>query len=342
MKAAYYESNGDLDVIRYSEDFPKPEIKENEVLVRVKATSVNMIDTVMREGYPTLQISFPHIPGGDIAGEVVEVGSGVTNFKSGDRIVSFPIILSDKENPKFAENPQLNFGWKFFGMQIPGGYAEYVAIPESSLYKIPDNVSYEKASTLPTAGLTAIHAIDTIANLQKGDTFLVWGGSGGLGSFAVQLAKQRGAIVITTTSTEEKAEKLRQMGADYVYMRDDEQIVEKIKANFPGGLDAVLDYVGPTTFDKSFSLLRNDGRIMFCGMITGREVSVNIQQMYFRHLNINGLFLGNPKNMQDLIDLLAEGKIDPIIDTTYDISQAKEAQKHFESGDYIGKIVLTF
>lgn len=342
MKAAYYESNGDLDVIRYSEDFPKPEIKETEVLVKVKATSVNMIDTVMREGYPTLQISFPHIPGGDIAGEIVEVGSGVTNFKSGDRIVSFPIILSDKENPKFAENPQLNFGWKFFGMQIPGGYAEYVAIPESSLYKIPDNVSYEQASTLPTAGLTAIHAIDTIANLQKGDTFLVWGGSGGLGSFAVQLAKQRGAIVITTTSTEEKAEKLRQMGADYVYMRDDEQIVEKIKANFPGGLDAVLDYVGPTTFDKSFSLLRNDGRIMFCGMITGREVSVNIQQMYFRHLNINGLFLGNPKNMQDLIDLLAEGKIDPIIDTTYDISQAKEAQKHFESGDYIGKIVLTF
>lgn len=342
MKAAYYESNGDLDVIRYSQDFPKPEIKENEVLVKVKATSINMIDTVMREGYPTLQISFPHIPGGDISGEVVEVGSGVSNFKSGDRIVSFPIILSDKENPKFAENPQLNFGWKFFGMQIPGGYAEYVAIPESSLYKIPDNVSYEKASTLPTAGLTAIHAIDTIANLKKGDTFLVWGGSGGLGSFAVQLAKQRGAIVLTTTSTEEKAEKLRQMGADYVYMRDDEQIVEKIKANFPGGLDAVLDYVGPTTFDKSFSLLRNDGRIMFCGMITGREVSVNIQQMYFRHLNINGLFLGNPKNMQDLIDLLAEGKIDPIIDTTYDISQAKEAQKHFESGDYIGKIVLTF
>jgi NADPH:quinone reductase-like Zn-dependent oxidoreductase len=342
MKAAYYESNGDLDVIRYSEDFPKPDIKDNEVLVKVKATSINMIDTVMREGYPTLQISFPHIPGGDISGEVVEVGSGVSNFKSGDRIVSFPIILSDKENPKFAENPQLNFGWKFFGMQIPGGYAEYVAIPESSLYKIPDNVSYEKASTLPTAGLTAIHAIDTIANLQKGDTFLVWGGSGGLGSFAVQLAKQRGAIVLTTTSTEEKAEKLRQMGADYVYMRDDEQIVEKIKANFPGGLDAVLDYVGPTTFDKSFSLLRNDGRIMFCGMITGREVSVNIQQMYFRHLNINGLFLGNPKNMQDLIDLLAEGKIDPIIDTTYDISQAKEAQKHFESGDYIGKIVLTF
>jgi NADPH:quinone reductase-like Zn-dependent oxidoreductase len=342
MKAAYYESNGDLEVIKYTEDFPKPEIKDTEVLVKVKATSINMIDTVMRKGYPGLQISFPHIPGGDISGEVVEVGSGVSKFKPGDRIVSFPIVLSDKENPKFADNPQLNFGWKFFGMHIPGGYAEYVAIPESSLYKIPDNVSYEKASTIPTAGLTAIHAIDTIANLQKGDTFLVWGGSGGVGTYAIQLAKQRGAIVITTTSTEEKAKKLKEMGADYVYMRDDEQIVEKIKAIFPGGLDVILDYVGPMTFDKTFSLLRNDGRILFCGMISGREVTLNIQQTYFRHLNMNGLFLGNPKNMQDLINLMAEGKVDPIIDTTYDISQAKEAQKHFERGDYIGKIVLTF
>ena len=342
MKAAYYESNGNLEVIKFSEDFPKPEINNNEVLVKVKASSINMIDTVMRNGYPGLQISFPHIPGGDISGEVVEVGSKVKDFKEGDRIVSFPIVLSDKQNPKFEDNPQLNFGWKFFGMHLPGGYAEYVAIPETALYKLPDNVSYEKASTLPTAGLTAIHAIDTVANLKKGDTFLVWGGSGGVGTFAIQLAKERGATVITTTSTEEKAQKLKEIGADYVYMRDDENIVEKIKENFPGGLDVVLDYVGPTTFDKSFSLLRNDGQILFCGMITGREVNLNIQQMYFRHLNVRGLFLGNPKNMLDLIKLLADGKIDPYVDSVYDISNAKEAQKHFESGNYIGKIVLSF
>ena len=111
MKAAYYEKNGDLDVIKVSDNLDKPTINDNEVLVRVKATSINMIDAVMRKGYPGLAISFPHIPGGDIAGEVVEVGSSVTNYKLGDRVVSFPIVLSDNRNPKFDENPQLNFGW---------------------------------------------------------------------------------------------------------------------------------------------------------------------------------------------------------------------------------------
>lgn len=342
MKAAYYEKNGGIEVINYSENFDKPTINENEVLVKVKATSINMIDTVMRQGYPGLDISFPHIPGGDIAGEIVETGANVNEFKTGDRIVSFPIILSEIQDPKYVDNPQLNFGWKFFGMHLPGGYGEYVAIPKSSIFKLPDNVSYEQAATLPTAGLTAMHAIDSIANLQAGDTFMVWGGSGGVGTFAIQLAKQRGAIVITTTSTEEKAQKLKNIGADYVYMRDDEEIVEKIKKEFPAGIDAVLDYVGPTTFDKSFSLLRNDGRIMFCGMITGREVTLNIQQTYFRHLNINGLFLGSPNNMRDLIALLGKGEIAPIIDAVYDISEAKEAQKHFESGNYVGKILMKY
>lgn len=342
MKAAYYEKNGSLEVIKYSEDFEKPSIDENEVLVRVKATSVNMIDTVMREGYPGLGIQFPHVPGGDIAGEIVEVGNSITKFKVGDRIVSFPIILSENKDPKFEDNPQLNMGWKFFGMHLPGGYAEYIAVPESSLFALPDSISYEVAATIPTAGLPAIHAIDSVANLQPGDSFMVWGGSGGVGTFAIQIAKQRGATVITTTSSEEKAEKLREIGADYVYLRDDENIVEKIRENFPKGLDAVLDYVGPTTFDKSFSLLRNNGRVMFCGMITGREVNLNIQQTYFRHLNINGLFLGSPQNMTDLIELIAKGEITPVIDNTYDISEAAEAQRQFESGKHFGKIILTF
>lgn len=342
MKAAYYEAIGGLEVIKFKVDFEKPKIKEDEVLLKVKSTSINMIDTVMRNGYPGTKLEFPHIPGGDMAGEVAEVGSAVSKFSNGDRVVSFPIILADKIDPKYKEDPQLQFGWKFFGMHIGGGYAEYVAVPEKSLFKLPDNVSYQEAATLPTAGLTAMHAIDSVANLQSGDVFMVWGGSGGVGTFAIQLAKQRGATVITTTSTEEKTEKLKELGADYVYMRDDEEIVEKIKTNFPQGLDAVLDYVGPTTFDKSFALLRNNGRIMFCGMITGREVNLNIQQTYFRHLNINGLFLGSPNNMADLLELLGKGEIEPQIDSEFDISNAKQAQEKFESGNYIGKIVMNF
>lgn len=341
MKAVILESNGNADALKYVKDFPDPKAGPGQAVVRLKATSLNRIDIVMRNGYPGLQMNFPHILGGDIAGEIVETGEGVADLKAGDRVVSYPIILPKQHNPKFGRNPQLNMGWRYYGMHMNGSYSEYVLCDVSTLVKLPLAVSYEEAACLPVAGLTAYHAVKSVADLKEGDIFMLWGGSGGFGTIAVQLAKNMGATVITTCSSEEKRQVLEKLGADHIFDHNNDDVEAKVKELFPGGVDAVMDYVGPVTFEKSHRMLRNDGTLLLCGMLTGREVTLNIQQTYFRHLNIRGLFLGSPHDFKNLIQLVSMSDIKPHIHEKFDLSEAAEAHKLMESGRYSGKIVLT-
>lgn len=339
MKAVSFQKHGGTDVLNYTEDFAKPEINSDEALIKIKSTSVNSIDSVMRNGYQGLNIPLPHIPGGDIAGEIVEISNN-SEFNIGDRVVCYPVIYPNNLDPKYKGMEFLNEGWQFFGMHRHGSYAEYISAPIETLVKIPENVSYDEAASLPIAGLTAYHALIGVGNLQKGDTLLIWGGSGGLSSIAIQIAKSIGATVITSTRDESKKQKLIDLGADYVFNTNQENVVEEIRKEFPNGIDIVLDYVGPTTFDKSFSLVRKNGKILFCGMITGREIILNIQQTYFRHINIHGLYLGSKQEFIELLNMVDRAEVKPIIENKFQLSEAKQAQDLFESGNYIGKIII--
>ncbi len=338
MKAIIIPEHGSADVLRYVEDFPTPKPSAHQVLVRVKATSVNRIDMVMRAGYPGLDISLPHIPGGDIAGVIEECGAEVKGFHVGDRVLSWPLVVPESE----AENPDafLSDGWKYYGMHMHGSYAEYVSVPEASLVRLPDNVSFEDAATLPISGLTAHHAVYDVAHLQKGQTFLLWGGSGGFGTLALQLAKSAGATVIATAGKNEKAEILRSLGADYVFNHYTDDVGAEVRKLYPGGVDCVLDYVGPKTFPTSFNLLRKGGKLLLCGMLTGREVTLNIQLTYLRHISIHGLYLGRKSELENLVRLLGDGNIRTHIHAVLPLQQAAEAHRIIESGDYVGKIVL--
>lgn len=341
MKAIYFEQHGTPEVLLYTDSFPTPKINDDEVLVRIKATSVNPLDTVIRRGYPGLAMPMPHIPGGDIAGEISEIGSSVKNFAVGDRVIAYPVIYPEKRDPIYAGSEFLNNGWKFFGMHTKGSYAEFIAVPYECLIKLPENISYEQAAALPIAGLTAYHAAIGVGGLRPDDTFMLWGGSGGLGTIAIQLAKLVGAEVITTTSDMKKAEKLKALGADHVFNHKDNDVLEQIKEKFPSGLDVILDYVGPDTFDKSFALLRKNGKMLFCGMLSGREVTLNIQQFYFRHLNFHGLYLGSKSEFIKLLKLVEDGKIKPVIDTVMPLAKARKAHELYHSGNFTGKIVLS-
>lgn len=340
MKAIYINQHGSPDVLEYTENFEEPKINDDEVLVKLASTSINRIDTVIRRGYPGLTLQMPHILGGDIAGTVEKIGSKVENFSIGQKVVAYPIILPKIMNPKFSDMEHLNDGWKYFGMHINGSYAEYVAVPENSLISIPDDFSLESASALPVAGLTAYHAIKTIGNLKAGDFLLVWGASGGFGTLAIQIAKLLGAKVIVTTTKEWKKPILREIGADYVFDTNDENITKSVLEITEIGVDVVMDYVGPGTFLRSFASVRKGGKILLCGMLTGMEVNLHIQQTYFRHISIHGLYLGTRQEFKELIDLYSDGKIKPYIHSTFKFDEAVKAHQLFESGEFVGKILL--
>ncbi len=343
MKAVLLTEHGGSDKLLYTNDFPTPTCGPGDILVRIKATSVNRADLVVRNGYPMLTIPMPHILGGDIVGEVAEIGSDVQGFTLGDRVLALPII-SCGECHLCTTKPDQNhlcLKWLYYGMHIHGGYAEYCAVPAKNIVRIPDSISYEEATAFGVAGLTAYHALYTVAKLEPGESFFIWGGSGGLGTIAVQLAKAAGAVVIATVGKDEKKETIAGLGADYVFNHYTEDVPSEVKKLFPFGVDCIMDYAGTATFPKSFDMLRKGGRMLLCGILTGRETTLSIHQTYLRHLSIHGLYLGTRKEMEELLALAAEKSIKPLIGRVMDLSQAAEAHELMVSGNYLGKIVLT-
>ncbi len=342
MKAVILNENGAADKLIYTADFPVPEIKSDEVLVNIKATSINRADLVIRNGYPGLTLNFPHILGGDITGIVEKTGSEVNNFKPGDRVISWPIAACGKCEWCKKGRGGLCFNWQYFGMHRKGSYAEYASVPSSSLIKLPDNVSFEDAACLPVAGLTAYHALGSVGDLKKDETFFIWGGASGLGMIAVQIAKNIGAKVIATAGTKEKINKLKELGVDYIFNhRIDDKISEKVlEITGKLGIDVVLDFIGPLTHPQSFQMVKKGGKILWCGIMTGREATISIHQTYLRHISLLGLYLGEKEELVKLVDLVSRGKVKPYIGETLDLKDAAKGHVLIGEGKVTGKVVL--
>jgi NADPH2:quinone reductase len=342
MKAVILNENGGTDKLIYTEQHPEPEIKPNEVLVNIKVTSINRADLVIRGGYPGLSLKFPHILGGDITGVVSKTGSEVKNFREGDRVIAWSIVSEADDDwarkGKAGQSP----AWQYFGMHRAGSYAEYAAVPESSLIKLPDNVSFEDAACLPVAGLTAYHAVKTVGDMQKDDKFFIWGGTSGLGVIAIQLAKSIGAEVFATAGYPHKIEHLKKMGVDHIFNHRDGTAIddEVLKLTGGNGIDVILDYVGPEAFPKNFKMVKKGGKILFCGILTGRETMVSLHQTYLRHISLLGLYLGEKNELEELVKLVSEGKIKPYIGAVLELKDAAKAHDMMTKGEVIGKIVL--
>lgn len=342
MKAIILNENGGTDKLIYTESHPEPEIKANEVLVQIKATSVNRADLVIRGGYPGLQLNFPHILGGDIAGVIAKTGSDVKGFKEGERVVAWSIVSEADDDWAKKGKAGQSISWQYFGMHRNGSYAEYAAVPESSLIRLPGNVSFEDAACLPVAGLTAYHAVKTVGDLQKGDKFFIWGGTSGLGIIAIQLAKEIGAEVFATAGFPHKIEYLKQMGVNHIFNHRDGSAVDDEVMKLTGGLgiDVILDYVGPEAFPKNFKMVKKGGKILFCGILTGREATVSLHMTYLRHISLLGLYLGEKRELEALVDLVSQGKIKPHIGAELNLKDAAKAHELMAKGEVLGKIVL--
>jgi len=339
MKAVIFPQHGGREVLQFVSDFPKPSPGRGEILIRVKTAGINNVDLVNRRGYPGITIPLPHILGGDIAGEVAELGEGVDGPEVGTRVVVYPLIGCGTCPQCRDGKPNICLQWRFIGMHVNGGYAEYVSVPVENV--LPISISYEEAVTLPVAGLTAYHGLVTEGGLKPNQAFLIWGGAGGLGSMAIQIAKRLGATVIATAGSGEKLEFMRKLGADYVFNRHKDDLAAEVKKIAPHGVDLVLDYVGPQTFQTSFDMLKKGGTMLLCGIITGRETNFSIHQTYLRHLSIRGIYLGTQSEMRELLELVEKRNIKPVIGKTLPLKDASEGHRLMEAGESIGKIALS-
>jgi len=316
---------------------PSPELGPNEVRVRVRATSLNFRDLALaRNAAKRAAGTRPNIPLSDGAGEVVEVGSRVTRWKSGDRVAAnfFPTWSS-------GELDELHHA-AALGGSADGMLAEEVVLDQAAWVRIPNGWSFEQAATLPCAGLTAFNALFEAAHVRPGDVVLVQG-TGGVSTFALQLAKAAGARVIATSSSAEKCAKARELGADHVldYSADPEWGASARSWTGGRGVDVVVEVGGPGTFDQSSTALRFGGTMSLLGVLTGTKGAVDTHRVFHRHLRIAGVYVGSVTMFEALVRALEATHLEPVVDRTFGFEEARAAYEYLASAGHVGKVVIT-
>jgi len=334
MRAAVIHEHGGPGTIRYETNYPDPQPAADEVVIKVGAATLNYHDIFTRRGMPGIKVPLPCIAGIDFAGEIVEVGTDVTGWKVGQRVMVDPV---DRKN---------NSG--LLGEMRPGGLAELCAVPDHHLMALPDDVSYEAAACLPVAYGTALRMMYTIGKVAKGERVLILGASGGVGTCCVQLAKLVGAEVVVCASSEGKLARLKELGADHLvdYTRDDfmKWVYSKFgkphRRQFDGGMDVVVNFTGGDTWVKSLRVLHRQGRLLTCGATAGFDPVEDLRFIWTFELQILGSNGWMRDDLSTLLDLLQTGRLKPVIDRTYGLDQVNEAFALLEDRQVFGKVAV--
>ncbi len=338
MKAVFFEKPGGREVLKYG-DIPKPEPREGEALIRVKACALNRLDIWLREDKDNARnIQMPHISGSDISG-IIEKVNGKSSLKAGQEVVLNPSIpCGSCARCRESKSCELV---KIFGVKNQGGYAEYAVAPIAQLYPKPKNLSFVEAAAFPLTFLTAWNMLVTKAKLQKGETVFIWGSSGGLGTAAIQIAKYIGAKIIAAAKSEDIAEELSRIGADETVIYTKQNVAQKVKEfTDKQGVDVVFESVGAKTWNTSLEILKNFGRIVIAGTTSGDIGTQDLSDIYVRQLSIFGARMGTKEDFEKVLGLVEKGKLRPIIDKVFPLKDAAEAQRRMVEGRHIGKIVL--
>ncbi len=329
MKAIRYHEFGEVDVLKY-EDVPEPELGDDEVLVRVKAASLNHLDLRLRSGKSPRPVDLPHIGGVDIAGDVERTGKNVKDLAPGTRVVIDPTVKTPK-------------GPMVIGVNFYGGFAEYVKVPAPNAVPIPDEVSYDDASALPICYVTAWYGLFDRGGLQQGETVLVHAAGSGTGSAAVQIAKEGGAFVIATAGSDEKLEKVRKLGADATINYNTADFSEEVKKITDNkGVDLIFDQIGASVWENNLKSLKMKGRLLLIGVVGGGQTTFNFGPVIVKDLSVLGVTVFNaPRgNLINVINLVSLGRLSPVIDKRFPLSEAAQAQKMLEDRSQFGKVIL--
>ncbi|HMU54390.1 MAG TPA: zinc-binding dehydrogenase [Nitrospira sp.] len=345
MKAVIFREHGGTEKLSY-EDVPKPQIGPEEVLIRVRACALNHLDIWIRQGSPAYPMPLPHISGSDVAGEVEAVGTQVDgvraeSIKVGERVFVSPGISCWRCNECLAGRDNFCRSYALVGAMTHGGYAEYVKVPFRNVLPIPGNLTFEQAAAFPLVSVTAWHMLFALAQLQVGETVLIMGAGSGVGSLAVQMAHLAGARVITTVGAEDKIPKAVLLGAHAVIDHSREKVAERVKLLTEGrGVDVVIEHIGPEVWQQCLASLARGGRLITCGATTGADVKLDLRYVYSRQFTIKGSYMGTRAELVKASELVGQGKLKPVIDRTYPLSEARAAQEQLLSRKVFGKIVL--
>jgi NADPH:quinone reductase-like Zn-dependent oxidoreductase len=342
MKAVLLPRYGGPEVLEYVEDRPEPVPGPDEVLVHVHAASLNHLDLTVRRGIPTLQLTLPHILGADLAGEVARLGSDVTGFEPGDRVVANPGLTCGKCEFCVAGDDSLCPEYRILGEHVPGTYAEYVAVPARNLLPIPVDMDWLPAAAAPLVYMTAWRLLITRARVRPGEDVLILGAGSGLSTAAIQIAKLAGCTVYTTSSSEAKLKRAKEIGADVV-INYREMSWSKAVWELTGkrGVDVVLDHVGEATFKDSVRSLRKGGRLVIPGATTGPMPQLDLRYLFWRQLSVLGSTMANRREFEEVMKLVFMGRLTPIVDRVFPLRNAADAHAYLEKGEQFGKVALS-
>ena len=344
MQAVYIEAHGGPEVLTLGQR-PEPDAAPGQIKVRVKATALNRLDLYTRAGDRGLERQFPPplILGGDCAGEIAALGPAVAGLKEGDRVLINPRLSCQQCPACLSGQDDLCRRSQFLGSAIDGSYAEYIVVPAANAHPIAANVTYQQAAAVPTTYLPVWNMLARRLQLKPWQTVLVLSASAGVGTAAIQMAKDViGAQVIATTSTPEKADKARQLGADAVINYTQEDLRQRIREITAGaGVDCVVDHVGADFFAPAFAALRPGGRYGICGATTGLRAELHLGLLFSQQKEIYGAYMGTKEDLRQITQMLNQGAIRPVIDRQFPLPQAPQAHRTMESANFFGKLLLT-
>lgn len=323
-------------------EVPAPAIsRPNDVRVRVHTAGINHLDLFILGGLPGITYSFPHIVGSDAAGVIESVGAAVTGWKVGDRVMMNPGIGCNECELCAADQQPLCRNYRLLGEHVPGTIGEFVVVPAGNLARIPEAMPWSQAAGFSLVALTSWRMMMARAKVRAGETVLIWGIGGGVAQCCLQIAKMIGATAIVTSSSDEKLERARAMGADHVlnHARDD---VPRAVRTITGGrnADVVVDNVGEATWQDSLRALGRGGRLVTCGGTTGPMVTTDVRKLFWYQWDILGSTMGGDREYQEVARQAAEGRLWPVVDSVFSLSEGADAFRRMADGAQFGKLVI--
>ncbi len=340
MKTTLFRQHGDSSVLEYT-DFPTPEPKAGEVLIRLHVAALNRMDVFVRNGWQGLKLELPHINGADGAGEITAVAEDVHGLSIGDRVVINANIGCAQCEFCSSGKDNLCQNWHLLGETVRGTYAEYISLPARQVYKLPQDFDLHIAAAGALVFQTAWHSLIKRGNLQAGETVLIVGAGGGVNTASLAIAKHIGAQVIVVGSDANKLKLAESLGADILIDRSKESDWSKAVfiATQKRGVDVVVDNVG-TTFPLSFRAARKGGRILTVGNSGAPKFEIDNRYIFAKHLSIIGSTMSTLADFKEVMDLIVAGKLTPVIDKVFPLKDASQAQDHLWKNKNFGKVLL--